>query len=310
MSLTILFSAPDRLWPAYATALPEALRKAGINARLTREADPAVVDYIVYAPNEILSDFTPFTRAKAVLSLWAGVEKIAPNTTLTQPLCRMVDAGLALGMRDYVVGHVMRYHLGMDRHIHGLKGVWDQTTPPLARDRKVTVLGLGELGRTCAIALSTLGFDVTGWSRRPKEVPGITCLSGPQGLKTALSTAEILVLLLPDTAQTQDILNTDSLKRLPKGAMLINPGRGTLIDDDALLAALDSSQIGHATLDVFRTEPLPGDHPYWLHPKVTVTPHIAAETRPATASEVIAENIRRGETGEAFLHLVDRGAGY
>lgn len=310
MSLMILFSAPDRLWPAYSEALPKAFDAAGIDAHLTRETDPETVDYIVYAPNDALRDFSPFTRTKAVLSLWAGVEKIAPNTTLTQPLCRMVDTGLALGMRDYVVGHVMRHHLGMDRHIHGLNGVWDQTTPPLARDRKVTVLGMGELGRTCADALSGLGFDVTGWSRRPKDVPGITSLSGPDGLQKALSTAEILVLLLPDTSQTQSILNAVTLNRLPKGAMIVNPGRGTLIDDTALLAALDSGRIAHATLDVFRTEPLPEDHPYWSHPKVTVTPHIAAETRPATASEVIAENIRRGEAGEPFLHLVDRSAGY
>ncbi|WP_460272339.1 2-hydroxyacid dehydrogenase [Celeribacter sp. ULVN23_4] len=310
MALTLLFSAPDRIWPAYEKVLPQVLAHAGIDAVLTRDADPATVDYIVYAPNDHLSDFSPFTNAKAVLSLWAGVEKISPNPTLTQPLCRMVDDGLALGMRDYVVGHVMRYHLGMDRHIHGLGGNWDKTTPPLARDRKVTVLGLGELGQTCAKALAQLGFDVTGWSRRPKEIAGLTCLSGPDGLQQALSTAEILVLLLPDTAQTQGILNADTLNALPKGAMIVNPGRGTLIDDDALLAALESRQVGHATLDVFRIEPLPVDHPYWSHPNVTVTPHIAAETRPATASEVIAENIRRGEAGEPFLHLVDRAAGY
>ncbi|MDO6724526.1 glyoxylate/hydroxypyruvate reductase A [Celeribacter halophilus] len=310
MTLTLLFSAPDRIWPLYETALPRALQQAGIDARLTREAAPEEVDYIIYAPNETLRDFSPFTRAKAVLSLWAGVEKIAPNPTLTQPLCRMVDPGLALGMRDYVTGHVMRYHLGMDRYILGLDGAWDQTAPPLARDRAVTVLGLGALGKTCALALADLGFDVTGWSRKLKEIDGITCLAGPEGLKSALSTAEILVLLLPDTSQTQGILNADSLKHLPEGARIVNPGRGTLIDDDALLAALDSGQVGHATLDVFRIEPLPEGHPYWSHPKVTVTPHIAAETREDTASEVIAENIRRGETGLPFLHLVDRSAGY
>lgn len=310
MTLTLLFSAPDRIWPAYETVLPKALENAGLYARLTRDASPEEVDYIVYAPNDALRDFTPYTRAKAVLSLWAGVEKIAPNPTLTQPLCRMVDPGLALGMRDYVVGHVMRYHLGMDRHIHGLRGQWDHITPPLAKDRPMTVLGLGELGQICAVALSRLGFDVTGWSRRPKEIDGLTCLHGPDGLAQALSTADILVTLLPDTAATQNTLNADTLALMPKGARIVNPGRGTLIEDEALLAALDSGQIGHATLDVFRTEPLPADHPYWSHPKVTVTPHIAAETRADTASDVIAENIRRSEAGEPLLHLVDRHAGY
>lgn len=310
MTLTLLFSAPERIWPTYEAVLTKALENAGLDARLTRDASPEEVDYIVYAPNDALTDFTPYTRAKAVLSLWAGVEKIAPNPTLTQPLCRMVDPGLALGMRDYVVGHVMRYHLGMDRHIHGLNGQWDHITPPLAKDRRVTVLGLGELGRTCAVALSQLGFDVTGWSRRLKEIDGLTCLHGPEGLAEALSAAEILVTLLPDTTATQNTLNADTLALMPKGARIVNPGRGTLIDDDALLAALESGQIDHATLDVFRTEPLPADHPYWAHPKVTVTPHIAAETRANTASGVIAENIRRSEAGEPLLHLVDRNAGY
>ncbi|MCA0042586.1 2-hydroxyacid dehydrogenase [Celeribacter litoreus] len=310
MSLTLLFSAPDRIWPDYEAALPKALAAAGIEAELTREASPETVDYIVYAPNDELTDFTPFTHAKAVLSLWAGVERIAPNKTLTQPLCRMVDDGLALGMRDYVVGHVMRYHLGMDRHIHGLKGVWDHLTPPLAKDRPVTVLGLGELGQACALALAGLGFKVTGWSRRPKEIEGLTCVSGPEGLKKALATAEIAVLLLPNTPATENTLNAETLALMPKGACIVNPGRGTLIDDEALLVALDSGQIGHATLDVFRVEPLPTDHPYWSHPHVTVTPHIAAETRANTASEVIAENIRRSEAGEPLLHLVDRTAGY
>ncbi len=310
MTLTLLFSAPDRTWPAYETVLPQVLKEAGIDADLTRSARPDAVDYIIYAPNGMLRDFTPYTRTKAVLSLWAGVEKIAPNPTLTQPLCRMVDPGLAQGMRDYVVGHVMRYHLGMDRHIHGLNGAWDHITPPLARDRPVTVLGLGELGQSCARALAALGFHVTGWSRRPKQIAGLTCVSGPDGLKSALKTGEIVVLLLPNTPQTENTLNAETLALLPKGARIVNPGRGSLIDDDALLTALDAGQIGHATLDVFRTEPLPQDHPYWAHPNVTVTPHIAAETRAQTASEVIAENIRRGEAGEPFLHLVDRAAGY
>ena len=118
------------------------------------------------------------------------------------------------------------------------------------------------------------------------------------------------MLLLPDTPATTNLLNAETLALLPKGAVIINPGRGPLIDDNALLAALDSKQIGHATLDVFRTEPLPAEHPYWSHPAVTVTPHIASGTRPETASQIIADNIRRGEAGQALLHLVDRDLGY
>mgnify|MGYP001801557384 FL=1 len=133
---------------------------------------------------------------------------------------------------------------------------------------------------------------------------------GEDGLAAALSKAEILILLLPDTKATENILDAPALALLPRGAFVINPGRGPLIDDDALLKAVDQGQVAGATLDVFRTEPLPADHPFWAHPRITVTPHIAAETRPATAARVIAENIRRGEAGLPFLHLVDRGSGY
>ena len=155
-----------------------------------------------------------------------------------------------------------------------------------------------------------MGFPVTGWSRSAKDVPGIRCLYGDDGLVAALTGAEIVILLLPQTPETENILNAESLNLLAPGAFVINPGRGPLIDDAALIAALDSGQVAHATLDVFRTEPLPKDHPYWAHPKVTVTPHIASTTRPETASRIIAENIKRGETGQPFLNVVDRSLGY
>lgn len=302
----ILFAAPAH-WPEYRDALPQALAEAGIaNARLVTEARPEEVDYIVYAPSSPLQDFTPYSRTRAVLSLWAGVERIVGNPTLTQALTRMVDPGLTEGMVEWVTGHTLRHHLGMDRHIVNPGHVWDPTCPPLARERPVTILGMGALGSACAEALRALNFPVTGWSRSPK--PGN--LHGEEGLAQALATAQILITLLPKTPETENLLNADRLALLPKGAVILNPGRGPLIDDDALLAALDAGQIGHATLDVFRVEPLPPDHPFWSHPGVTVTPHIAADTRAASASKVIAENIRRGEAGEPFLHLVDRTRGY
>lgn len=313
MTLTLLFSAPDRLWDDYRDTLPAALKDAGLDAHLTRTAPPETIDYIIYAPNDALTDFAPFTRAKAVLSLWAGVEKIVSNPTLTQPLCRMVDDGLALGMRDYVVGYAMRAHLGMDRYTTATTPHWDRAVPPLARDRKVTVLGLGELGARCATALAALGFDTHGWSRTakaPDAFPALTCHHGEAGLRNALEHADIVVTLLPDTPETHNTLNAETLALLAHGAHLINPGRGVLIDDAALIMAIDSGQIASAVLDVFRIEPLPHDHPFWTRPEITITPHIAAETRADTASQVIAENIRRAETGAPLLHRVDRAAGY
>ncbi len=310
MPVNVLFSARTELWPVYQPLLTKGLTEAGLNFRLATDIEPDQVDYIVYAPNGGLLDFTPYRRLKAVLSLWAGVEKIAGNETLTVPLARMVDHGLTQGMTEWVVGHVLRYHLGMDQHITVQDGVWTPDAPPLAPERRVCIQGLGALGEAAARALSALGFDVTGWSRTAKDIPGVRCLHGDAGLRTALSHAEIIVLLLPDTPATTNTLNAETLALLPKGARVINPGRGPLIDDDALLSALNSGQIGHATLDVFRVEPLPADHPYWAHPKVTVTPHIASETRPATAAQVICDNIARGEAGEALLHIVNRDLGY
>ena len=301
---TVLFAAPS-LWPEYQEVLPQALAKAGVTALVVTEAAPEEVEYIVYAPSSPLQDFTPFVRAKAVLSLWAGVERVVANPTLTQPLCRMVDPGLTEGMVEWVVGHALRHHLGMDRHIVNPAHVWDPTCPPLARERPVTILGMGALGSASAAALRALNFPVTGWSRTEK--PG--CLHGEDGLRQALSGAQIVVLLLPKTPETENLLDADRLALLPQGAVILNPGRGALIDDDALLAALDRN-VAHATLDVFRVEPLPPDHPFWAHPRVTVTPHIAADTRASSAARVIAENIRRGEAGEPFLHLVDRARGY
>lgn len=308
--LNILFAAAEADWPIYENPLRRAFSATGLECALRRDFPPDEVDYIVYAPASNLRDFTPFTRLRAVLSLWAGVERITGNPTLTVPLARMVDHGLERGMTEWVVGQVLRHHLGLDRYITGQDGSWRKSTPPLAEDRPVTVLGLGALGQAAARALVGLGFDVTGWSRTAKTLEGIRTASGSIGLHTVLERAEIVVLLLPDTPATTNILNAETLALLPRGAVIINPGRGSLIDDGALLAALESGQIGHATLDVFRTEPLPPDHPYWAHPRVTVTPHIAAETRPDSAARVIAENIRRAETGAPLLHLVDRARGY
>ena len=312
MPIEIFFAAGAALWPEYRGPLDAALAEVGLQAVLRDQApDPAKVDYIIFAPDGVIQDFAPFCNAKAVLNLWAGVEKIAANPTLTQPLCRMVDPAMTEGMVEFVVGHVLRHHLGMDAHIKGQDGIWrNKVTPPIARQRPVSVLGLGALGRACATALSALNFPVTGWSRSQKDLVGIRCLWGEAGLDEALRSASILVTLLPNTPDTQNLMNAARLARLPKGACVINPGRGSLFDDAALLAALDTGQIGHATFDVFRQEPLPPGHPFWEHPRFTVTPHVAASTIPESASRVIAENIRRGEAGQAFLYLVDRSRGY
>lgn len=312
MPINVLFAAGAANWADYRTPLPVALRAANLDVMLSdRHDDPAAVDYIIYAPGGTIEDFSPFVSCKAVLSLWAGVERLVPNRTLTQPLCRMVNHELTEGMVEYVTGHVLRHHLGIDAHIHGQDGIWrNDILPPLARERTVGILGLGELGAASAHALAALNFRVIGWSRSPKILPGIATHSGEAGLAAVLGAAEILVLLLPRTPETENLLDARRIAQIRPGAIIVNPGRGALIDDDALLAALDEGRIAHATLDVFRTEPLPPGHPYWAHPRVTVTPHIAADTRVPSACKVIAENIRRGEAHEPFLYRVDRAQGY
>ena len=306
--MRVLFAAPAASWDRWAPAL----RAACPEMELARDGDPASFDALIYAPGYPGPgkdmDFGPFTRARLVQSLWAGVERIVGNPTLRQPLCRMVDPGLAQGMAEWCLGWTLRFHLGMDHYRQD--GVWRNTlVPPLAAARKVTILGMGELGRAVASALCGVGFAVTGWSASGRAVPGVRVL-GAAGLAEALGRAEVLISLLPDTPQTRGLLDARRLAMLPRGAVLLNPGRGTVLDDDALLAEMNSNRLGHAVLDVFRTEPLPPAHPFWRHQRVTVTPHIAAETRSATAAPVIAENLRRAMDGRPLLHLVDRARGY
>ena len=310
MTIKILFSANEENWKRYKAPLQDALDDKSLDYELGITIIPSEVDYIIYAPSSPLQDFSPYTKLKAVLNLWAGVEGVTNNKTLNVPLARMVDSGLTDGMVEWVTGHTLRHHLGIDKHIHGQDGIWRSYVPPLAKDRIITILGLGTLGTACGIALKRLGFNVRGWSRREKRVDGILCFYGDDQIDSSLMDADIVVLLLPDTPLTQNILNQHTLNLLKRGAFVLNPGRGPLIDDDALLAALDSGQIEHATLDVFRIEPLPQNHQYWSNNKVTVIPHKASETRPKTASQVIAMNIERAENGQELLYLVDRENGY
>ncbi len=302
--MLVLFVARSDAWDECAPAL----RAACPEMELVQQADPAAVDAIIYAPGGPIHDLSPYVNAKLVQSLWAGVERIVTNPTLTQPLARMVDPGLAQGMAEYCTGWAMRAHLGMDRYRQD--GEWrNPLIPPLASERRITILGMGELGRAVAVMLAQVGFRLTGYSASGRPVEGIEVFGG-DALGAALERAEILLNLLPDTPATRNLLDAERLALLPRGAWIINPGRGTVLDDAALIDALDSGHLGHAVLDVFRTEPLPPDHPFWSHPGITVTPHIAADTRPQTAAPVVAENLRRAMSGRPVLHLVDRGRGY
>ncbi len=307
-----LFTAREALWPIYKDALENGFREANLDIELTRDrSNPENIDYIIYAPTGPVTNFSRFTNVKLVQSIWAGVDTALNNKTLTQTLARMVDPGMSAGMSDYVLGHVMRHHLGTDRFANAQAGEWLNTDVPyLARQRTVGFLGIGELGMYCAHSVAKQGFNVIGWSRNLKTDDIISCYAGDDGLNHVLEQSDILVLLMPDTPQTQNIINKTTIRKMKSGVCIINPGRGTLINDTDLIDALNTNQVAAATLDVFRTEPLPDTHPYWAHPNVLVTPHIASETRLETAIPVVIENLKRGEDGKPFLHLVDRSAGY
>jgi glyoxylate/hydroxypyruvate reductase A len=305
----VLFAASAEKWSSWRGPLEAAMARAGVAAEivpLDSDPDPATVDAVIYAPNSPVQDFAPYARLRLVQNLWAGVEHVEGNRTLAAPLARMVDPELTQGMVEWVAGHVLRHHLGTDAHVANPGRRWDPTPPPLARDRCVAVLGLGELGAACASALAGLGFEVLGWSRREKRIAGVAWQGGEDGLRAVLGRAEIAVLLVPLTRSTRDLLDARRIAWMRRGAVLLNPARGALVVDDALLAALDGGRLVHATLDTFREEPLPEGHPFWTHPRITVTPHIASATRPGSAARTVAENLRRLRDGEPLLHLVDR----
>ncbi|MGE3967692.1 MAG: 2-hydroxyacid dehydrogenase [Dongiaceae bacterium] len=258
-------------------------------------------------------DLKRYPNLKVIFNLGAGVDRLMADRTLPAdvPVCRLVDEGLTAGMTEYVVWQALYLHRSGPRLIEQQrKKLWKPFIYPVAKDRRIGMLGLGVLGGDAGEKLSYLGFDVAGWSRTPKHVEGVKSYHGPEQLGAFLARTEILVCLLPLTPDTTGIVDSKLLAQLPKGATLINPGRGAHVVDADLIAALDSGHIDHAVLDVFHTEPLATDHPFWSHPRVTLTPHVASMTQPETAAPVILENMRRHKAGKPLLNEVDRKRGY
>jgi glyoxylate/hydroxypyruvate reductase len=252
-------------------------------------------------------------KLKLIQSLWMGVDGLLADPTLPRrvPLARLVDPGMVAAMGETVLAHVLDWH----RHLYRYRaqqdeGVWRPLSQFMAADRTVGILGLGELGKHVAAQLLKFDFKVCGWSRRAKDVAGVQCFSGPDGLDQLLARSGALVCLLPLTAATRGILSARNLALLPEGACVINLARGAHVADRDLLAALDSGRLAHAYLDVFQVEPLPAGHPYWSHPGVSVTPHVAALTEPRTALARVVGNLERVRRGERPLDLVDPAAGY
>ena len=248
-----------------------------------------------------------------VLSLNAGVEHLIASGEVPAgvPIVRMVDPGLVDGMVEWVAAQVLAWHRNLLAYRRKQDSkTWEPAAEKLAHERIVTVLGAGALGGPVAAMLATIGFTVRAWSRTPREVAGVTTFAGRETLAEAVSGADVLVSLLPATADTANVIDRALLDRLARGAFVVNGGRGGAIVDQDLIAALDDGQLSGAALDVFRTEPLPADDPYWQREDVLVSPHVAAPTHVSTAVGVMADSVRRWERGETPPHVVDLDRGY
>ncbi len=247
-----------------------------------------------------------------IQSLWAGVERLVAEMPADGPkVVRLVDPQMAETMSEAVLAWTLYLHREMPRYARQqARRIWQEHSLKTPDQQTVALLGLGNLGKSAALRLKANGFNVIGWSRSSKTIDGIETFSGTDGLATTLSRADIAVLLMPLTPDTRGLINADTLGHMRPGAGLINFARGPIIDDTALLEALDSGRVGHAVLDVFAVEPLPDDHPYWGHPSVTVLPHISAPTTQSTASRIVRDNIRAYlETG-TLPPTVDLVRGY
>jgi glyoxylate/hydroxypyruvate reductase A len=256
--------------------------------------------------------FEPFKNIRLVVNLGAGVDSLTGRNDLPEvPICRLSDPGMMALMRSYVLFAVIRYARDMPdfeqakslkewRYIH-----------PTALDRiRVGILGLGSLGSAVARSLAELTFDVRGWDLSPKDIEGVKCVSDPAAWTDFLGDLDILVNMMPLTAATRGLIDKTVFDALAPGTKFVNASRGEVVDEDALLAALRTGQVGAATLDVFVAEPLASEHPFWTMDNVYITPHLASITVPHSAARDVAESIRRIEAGEKPLHQVNPKAGF
>jgi glyoxylate/hydroxypyruvate reductase len=279
-----------------------------LDVRLWEErGDPADID-VVLAWRHPKGAPKRYPNLKLIVALGAGYEHILddPDRPAGVPVVRLIDDKLTQAMTEYVLLHVLRYHRQMPEFEAAQRERrWIKPKPPVTDERRIGILGLGALGQDAAQRLRVLGFPVAAWSRTPKCVDDIEVFHGAAQLGAFAARSDILVCLLPLNGETRGIIDAKLLAALPRGAFLINPARGGHIVDKDLIAALDSGYIAGATLDVFHTEPLPTEHPFWTHPKVTLTPHIASTTNARSSVPQIVDNIRRVRAGKSLLNRVD-----
>ena len=308
--MAILFHCPWANAEAWRRLIAEALPEAELRT-WPEVGEPSEIAFaMVWQPPA--GALAGLPRLRGVCALGAGVDALLRDPTLPDvPLARLVDPLMAERMAEYVVGQALRHHLRTDGYAAQQRAVqWRRLPCKDAGDRTVGMLGLGASGRRAAERLKLQGFRVAGWSRTAQRLDGVACHHGGAGLDALLRKAEILVCLLPLTAETRGVLDAGLFARLPEGAALINVARGAHLVEADLLAALDSGRLSGATLDVLTEEPPPPDHPFWRHPNILLTPHVSSLSEPRTGAAILAEQYRRAMRGEPMRDLVDRQAGY
>ncbi len=309
--MAILLILDDRDNQVWTSLLQKALPATRIEVYPTVK-NPLEVAFIVsMRPKK--EQVKKFPNATVIHALGAGVNYILEAEVL-QPgmqLARVVDDYLTKDMFEFVLGVVIRQikHLPT-YHAFQQQQKWQQLPYKRFEDTKVAVLGLGEIGSYVAQQFATLGFKVSGWSNSPKQLKGVSSYQGTEGLKDCLQGADFLINILPLTAATKGILNKETFSYLPKGAFLINVGRGAHNQEEDIVESIENGQLSGALLDVFKTEPLPAQHPFWQHPKIQITPHIASLSNPETVVAGIVENFERFQRGERLLNLVHLEKGY
>ena len=306
--MRVLFCCTDTKAEPWLEGLGQALPGASIEVW---QPGAAPADFaVVWAPPQQFLDEQP--GLKALFNIGAGVDALLKlRLPAGAKVVRLDDAGMSVQMAEYVCHAVIRHFREFDRYEADMReGRWSFRKPRSRADFPVGVMGLGVLGARVAQALSVFEFPVHGWSRTPKALEGVRTHHGDGGFQTFLSSCRVLVNLLPLTPDTRDILNRQTLGRLMPGGYLVNVARGAHLVEDDLLALLDSGHLAGATLDVFRTEPLPAGHPFWQHPKITVTPHTSARTLRDESIAQIAGKIRALEAGQPIAGVVDPVRGY
>ncbi len=258
-------------------------------------------------------ELSSYESLKCVASTGAGVDHILDDPHLPKGVrvTRVVERFFTQAMSQYVVMAVLTYYRHFEKYrIHQTQRWWAPEFYARPGEIRVGIMGLGQLGTDAARELRDLGFQVVGWSRSPKEIEGILSFSGDSQYESFLSGTNILICMLPLTQKTRHILNCNTFDKLEQGAYLINVGRGEHLVEGDLLAACERKQLSGACLDVFSTEPLPEDHPFWAHPQIIVTPHVASLSDPRSIAPQIVENYRRLKAGEDLLNEVDIERGY